>query len=212
MTKNFWLNKHKYNNNNVPKEFGPTMDDMSDVDPDSVKMKNNKIHFYSEVDRSSILTLNKSLIEVDESIVYNTKIWKCPELCPILLHINSNGGNIFAALSAVDYIRNTEAPVHTIIDGCAASAATLMSVAGKRRFINRNAFMLIHQLSAWQGGTYEQLKDEQKNNDMLMKVIMAIYQKYSKIPQKKLDEILKRDLWFDAKTCLRYGLVDEILP
>jgi ATP-dependent protease ClpP protease subunit len=48
------------------------------------------------------------------------------------------------------------------------------------------------------------------NSDKLMETIKSIYTKYTKIPAEKIDEILDHDLWFDAKTCLDYGLVDEI--
>ena len=42
-------------------------------------------------------------------------------------------------------------------------------------------------------------------------MIKELYKSYTKLPAKKLDEILKHDLWFDAKTCLEYKLVDEII-
>ena len=71
--------------------------------------------------------------------------------------------------------------------------------------------MLIHQLSSSLWGTYENLKDGQKNNDMLMQKIKQIYIENTKIPKRKLNEILKHDLWWDAKTCLEYGLIDEII-
>ena len=41
--------------------------------------------------------------------------------------------------------------------------------------------------------------------------IKKIYIEHAKIPKSKLNQILKHDLWFDAKTCLNYGLVDEII-
>ena len=43
------------------------------------------------------------------------------------------------------------------------------------------------------------------------KVIKSVYFKYTRLPEKMLNEILKHDLWFDAKTCLKHGLVDAIL-
>ena len=49
------------------------------------------------------------------------------------------------------------------------------------------------------------------NNDLLMKTIKDIYVKYTKIPQKELAKMLKHDLWWTAKTRLKYGLIDEII-
>ena len=60
-------------------------------------------------------------------------------------------------------------------------------------------------------GKYEELKDSIENCDLFMQIIKDIYDEHTKIPKKKLKEILKHDLWLDAETCLEYGLVDEII-
>ena len=44
-----------------------------------------------------------------------------------------------------------------------------------------------------------------------METIKNLYIERTKIPKKQLNEMLKRDLWWDAKTCLEYGLVDDII-
>ena len=71
--------------------------------------------------------------------------------------------------------------------------------------------MLIHQLSSGLWGKYEEMKDDMKNCDRLMDMIREVYLEHTNIPKKKLDGILKHDLWFDAEQCLEYGLVDEII-
>lgn len=67
---------------------------------------------------------------------------------PIYLHINSFGGSLYDAYAAVDTIKNLRVPVYSIIEGCAASAGTIISVVCTKRFIGKNAHMLIHQLSS----------------------------------------------------------------
>jgi ATP-dependent protease ClpP protease subunit len=178
----------------------------------TVETISNRIYFYSDVTRKEILKLNKEIVQLDNGLMTNALEWSSPrDAVPIYLHINSNGGSVFDAFAAVDYIRNTKAPTISVIDGCAASAATIMSVVADKRLINKHAYMLIHQLSSWCYGKYEELIDDMKNNDELMKRIKEIYRENAKIPEKKLKEILKRDLWLDAETCLEYGLVDEII-
>ena len=49
-----------------------------------------------------------------------------------------------------------------------------------------------------------------ENNKHLMDTIKSVYKEHTKVPMKKLNEILKRDLWFDSETCLELGLVDFI--
>jgi ATP-dependent Clp endopeptidase proteolytic subunit ClpP len=170
----------------------------------------NEIFFYSPVITPPVLKLNRKLREMDSNIsqlktsVRGTNI-------PIVLRINSGGGHLFDGFAAMDAIRNCSNPVHTVIDGAAASAATLMSVVGHRRFMNAHSFMLIHQLSGGMWGKFEEMQDSMKNSKLLMDTIASVYSKYTKIPQKILDETLKRDLWLDAKTCKKYGLIDEII-
>ena len=77
--------------------------------------------------------------------------------------------------------------------------------------MSRNSYMLIHQLTTNFWGKYSEFEDEKENMDLMMKTIKDIYKKYTKLPMKKLDEILKHDLMWDANTCLKYGLIDEIV-
>jgi len=57
-------------------------------------------------------------------------------------------------------------------------------------------------------GVNEVVSEMQASEMLLLK---DIYKAYTNLPMKKLNEILKHDLWFDSKTCLEYGLVDEII-
>jgi len=179
-------------------------------DKNQVTFKDNRIYFYSEVTRGKNLVLNKSITELAnyyQAVAINLNT----PPAELYLHINSYGGSVFAGLSSVDYILNCKVPVTTIIDGCAASAATLMSVVGKRRLMHKHAYMLIHQLSSGMWGKYEDLKDDMENCDNFMKTIKDIYEEHTTIPKKELAKILKHDLWWDAETCLKYGLIDEII-
>ena len=175
-----------------------------------VSTLDNRIYFYSEVTRGKNLTLNKSIVEL-ANYYQSVCITLNTPPAELYLHINSYGGSVFAGLSSVDYILNCKVPVTTIIDGCAASAATLMSVVGKRRLMHKHAYMLIHQLSSGMWGKYEDLKDDMENCDNFMKTIKDIYEEHTTIPKKELAKILKHDLWWDAETCLKYGLIDEII-
>ena len=179
-------------------------------DNNRIETKSNKIYYYCEVSRGRNLTLNMKLQELAGDLLDRGRALQV-DPGKIYLHINSYGGSVFAGFSSVDYILNSEVPVTSIIDGCAASAATIMSVTAKHRQINKHAYMLIHQLSSGMWGKYQEQKDSMENNDRLMKMIIDIYEEHTKIPKKELNKLLKHDLWWDAETCLKYGLVDEII-
>ena len=200
----FWAELNKSD-----KKINPTASttDKSNI----VEAVNNRIYYYSEVSRQKILVLNKSLKNLNDNLVNQANLLSMEEPAQIYLHINSFGGSVFAGLSAVDYIQSCDVPVTSIVEGCAASAATLMSCVATHRQMRSNSFMLIHQISSGLWGKYEELKDDMDNCDLFMRIIRDIYTEHTKIPKKKLNEILKRDLWFDAETCLEYGLIDEII-
>jgi len=175
-----------------------------------VDIGRNRIYFYSEVNRAKNLALNKSLVTISNSL-HSRGNALSTDPGRIYLHINSFGGSVFAGLSSVDYILNSKVPVTTVIDGCAASAATLMGIVGAHRTMHRHSFMLIHQISSTMWGKFEEMKDDMKNSELLMKTIIQLYEEHTRIPRSELSKILKHDLWWDAETCLDYGLIDEII-
>tara|TARA_R110000822_G_scaffold290920_1_gene412947 strand:- start:439 stop:1047 length:609 start_codon:yes stop_codon:yes gene_type:complete len=185
-------------------------DAASNADNNKVDIGRNRIYFYSEVNRPKNLALNKSIVTIGNTL-YNRGQSLQMDPGRVFLHINSGGGSVFAGLSSVDYIINSKVPVTTIIDGCAASAATIMSVVGHHRAMHRHSFMLIHQISSVMWGKFEEMKDDMKNSELLMDTIIKIYEEHTRIPKSELKDLLKRDIWWDANTCLDYGLVDEII-
>jgi ATP-dependent protease ClpP protease subunit len=178
---------------------------------DTVEGDDNIIYFYAGVSMKENFTLNKEISRLDREMQMISMKLGLKVPIPIHLRINSYGGSVFAAFSSIDYMNQSKTPIYTYIDGCAASAGTIMSVCGDQRFIGENSYMLVHQLSSGMWGKYQELQDDMKNSDNLMKRIKEIYESKTKIPKTKMDEILKHDLWWDARTCLKYGLVDEIL-
>ena len=169
-------------------------------EPMIIESYNNNIFFYSDIDKVTSFELEKKLIFLDNHISEG----------PINLHIQSNGGSVFHTLYLIDLIKNLNHPVYTYVDGFAASAATLLSLAGEKRFMTKYSLMLIHQLSSGFMGKYAEIKDENDNLDNMMNFIETYYLNNTKINKDVLDNLLKRDLWLNSSTCLKYGLIDEI--
>jgi len=169
----------------------------------------NHIYFYSEVDRDSVHELINLLRETEEYCMLTCRATSIKSM-PIYIHINSFGGCIFSAFNAIDYIEACKVPVYTIIEGATASAGTLMSICGKRRYIRPNAQMLIHQLSSECWGKMSEIEDEYVNLKTIMARLRIHYRKHTTIPEKELRKLLKHDLWLDAEKCIQYGLVDKL--
>lgn len=175
-------------------------------EPILISSIDNDIYFYSSINQQSAFELEKKIIAMDKIATQHniTDI-------PINLHIQSYGGSLHHTLYLVDLIKNLKTPVHTYIDGFAASAATLLSCAGKQRFITKNSIMLIHQLSSGFEGKYNEIHDENENINNLMSFIVQFYLENTNLKRDELRALLKRDLWLDSSKCLSMGLVDKII-
>jgi ATP-dependent Clp endopeptidase proteolytic subunit ClpP len=174
-----------------------------------IKVIDNHIYFYSDVSIKSILELTEMIKKLTKELLmlniqFNTDV-------EIWLHINSGGGDVFAILSCIYLMENNKININTIVEGQACSAATILAMVGKTRQITQNSYMLIHNISSGFWGKMHEFEDEMKNLTLLTKDIRKMYNKYTNIKAKQLDQLLKKDLLLNAKTCVSYGLVDEII-
>ena len=136
-----------------------------------------------------------------------------PVYTPVItIQIKSDGGDVFAGLSAMDHIAASQMEVHTVADGLCASAATFLLMGGSKRMMLPNACVLIHQLSSGFWGKFEDMKNELENCEKFMAIITNIYKEHTKIPTKKLDEMMKRDIHLTATECLKFSVIDDVYP
>jgi ATP-dependent Clp protease protease subunit len=131
---------------------------------------------------------------------------------PLYIFINSGGGDYYAGMSAYDHMKSIDYPIYTVIDGMAASAATFIGLAGKKRYIMKSGWVLIHQIKTWMGGftTFENLKDEMENSTNIMKSLNKMYIENTNIPKKRLDAFFKHDIYIDSSEAIKLGIVDGI--
>lgn len=197
--------KHKADDDDDP--FGPLKSIMGA--PSLSEKERNHIYFYTEVDKDTCLDLNRKINELNKDLLKHSIEYET-EPPNIYLHINSFGGSLFAAFSTIDTIMNSRIPIVSIIEGAAASAATIISMVCHKRYITPNSFMLIHQLSTGASGKYEEMKDDFMNDTALMDLLYKLYLEHTTMDLKTIKSVLKRDLWWNAEKCLENGLVDDI--
>ena len=189
--------------------------DISDISHDKQKfvsvIDNNELYFYNDVNVESALVLNKTLSDLSRQLLIAKITFDLQETPHIKLHINSDGGEVFGALSIIDRIQSSKVPVHSYAEGLVASASTLISVSCHKRYIRKNTILLIHQVRSWFEGTYEDFNDEKQNMDLIMKIVKDVYLKHTKFTEEELNTLLKRDIYLNADDAIKYGLADEII-
>lgn len=175
----------------------------------SVHSQFNHVYFNDDITNDTAFALNKEL-RVTDLRIRTTAVALGIEPPPLVLHITSNGGGIHAAFTVVDCISQLPVKVHTVADGFVASAATLITLAGEKRFITENAYMLIHELRSGVWGKMTSMDEEFANLKKIMDHITAFYTKRTTIAKKCLEKILTKDLVWNAQECIDKGLVEDI--
>ena len=115
-----------------------------------------------------------------------------------------------SSLALADAIERCPVPVWTLVEGETCSGATVVSMAGHRRFITPRSYMMIHQMSSKMWGTYQYLQEEVENCERLMKTIHQFYREHTGLNAKQVREMLKHDHFWPVEDCLEFGFVDEV--
>lgn len=115
----------------------------------------------------------------------------------ILVTINSPGGNVFDAFAIYNALLRHRLPVITRVDGVAASAASLIFMAGEERVMPKNAMIMIHNPWTYAWGTADDLRSAV---DMLERAHDGIVAAYTRSGQdaEKVAELMDATTWMDA--------------
>ena len=129
------------------------------------------------------------------------------------MYINSPGGVVTAGLAVYDTMQLIRSPVHTYCVGQAASAASLLLMAGKKgeRFGLPNSRVLVHQPSA---AFYGNAADIARHAEEVIKMKARLNEIYARHTGRTVEEIeraLDRDTYMTAEEAKAFGLIDQIM-
>jgi ATP-dependent protease ClpP protease subunit len=136
----------------------------------------------------------------------------------IRVHVNSPGGDVFAALNIANALRDQQATkgrtVETIVDGLAASAASIIAMAGKTVTMADNALMMIHQPWSVEVGNATNFRAAADTLDTISQTIVATYQWHSSLGIDALMALLVgKDgvdgTWMTADEAIANGLATD---
>lgn len=130
----------------------------------------------------------------------------------VTVRINSGGGDVFAAHAIHNQLVAYKGRVTVIIDGLAASAATIVAMAGQKIIMPSNSMMMIHNPAIGMDDYYT-AEDLQKYVEALTAIkgsIVAAYKKRCKLSSEELEILMDAETWMGAQECLDKGFADEI--
>lgn len=176
----------------------------------TVENTDNQIFLHTDIDTESATRTITALHKVAADLYKEQQLKMLEAPNPIWLRINSFGGDLFSAFAILDEISRVTVPVYSLVEGLAASAATIIATGCDKRFISPSGFMMLHQPETWFAGNFEQFKDETKIHDMLLDKLVKHYEKYSSLTETEIREKLTRNWWISAAEALEIGFMDAI--
>ena len=120
------------------------------------------------------------------------------------VHINSGGGDVYAGSEIYTALRDYQGHVTVKIVGIAASAASVIAMAGDRVEISPTAQIMIHNVSAGVSGEAGVLEGFNKS------IAYAYIGKTGKALDDLLD-LMERETWFDAHSAVQHGFADKVM-
>ena len=130
---------------------------------------------------------------------------------PITIWINSPGGDVFAAAQIYNMLMDYPHDVTVKIDALAASAASVIAMAGTKVLMSPVAMIMVHNPATIAIGDSDEM---QKAIDMLAEVkesIMNAYEIKTGMSRHKISQLMDAETWMNAKEAVKLGFADEIL-
>lgn len=129
----------------------------------------------------------------------------------IEIEINSGGGDVYSGSEIYTALKSYSGDVHTKITGVAASAASVIAMAGKKVSISPTAQIMIHNVSSSAHGDYRDLQHESDVLKNYNKSIANAYRIKTGMSEEELLQMMNEETWFNAQQALEHKLVDEVL-
>ena len=129
----------------------------------------------------------------------------------IKVRINSPGGSVWAAQAMYNSLKNHPASVTMYIDGIAASAATLVAMAGDKIIMPANSVMMVHNpmISAY-GANRNDLEKLISLLDTARETMIAVYEAHTGQTRDKIIELLDAETYLTASEAKELGFADEV--
>ena len=125
------------------------------------------------------------------------------------VRINSPGGNVFAGMAIYNGIHNHPARATVYVDGLAASAASMIAMAGDTIIMGNAALMMVHNPLALIAGDAAELRKEAAVLDKIADTAASVYSARSGLSMDRVRELMDAETWMDSRDAIALGFADS---
>lgn len=141
---------------------------------------------------------------------FRKELAQIPAKTPIDVHIHSDGGSFFDGVAMHSQLKQRKGDVHVIVDGLAASAASLVAMAGKTITMAKHSWMMIHEANGIMRGRASDFRAAAERLEATNREIMSIYSGRWKGTEDDLRNALDVETWYSADDSVGAGLADNV--
>lgn len=130
------------------------------------------------------------------------------------VHVNSPGGAVWDGIAIMNSLKKHRARVTVIVDGLAASAASIVAMAGDEVVMAEGSQMMVHQASGGAWGNAETMRDMVGILDKIDVSMAAIYARRAGGTRASWLDVMRAETWYTAEEAVEAGLADraEVVP
>lgn len=141
---------------------------------------------------------------------FNADLAGLGDVKSIKVRINSPGGDVFAAAAIHNSLKNHKASVTAYVDGLAASAASVVAMAGDEVVMPANAMMMIHNPLTIAWGDAREMRKMADVLDKVRDTIIAAYESKTGRSRAELISMMNSETWMTAADAVEQGFADRI--
>ena len=127
------------------------------------------------------------------------------------VEINSGGGSVFVGSEIYTALKSYSGNVTVKIVGLAASAASVIAMAGKKVIMSPTAQLMIHNVSTYADGDYRDMEHASEVLKNANDTIANAYRLKTGKSQEELLALMDKESWFTAQKAKEIGFIDEVM-
>lgn len=128
----------------------------------------------------------------------------------ITVRVNSPGGDAFEGVTIGNLLKSSGKPVNVIVDGLAASAASVVCMAGESITMNDGAVMMIHNAMGFAAGSADDMRKLADTLDTVTASIADIYVAKTGLPKNRVLDMMSEETWMDAAEAKAQGFATAV--
>lgn len=188
-------------------------------------MKNKFYNFSNANDESVDLFISGEIVDDEEQTLTKAFFGEGLGTCPsefidelkenagkkVNVYIDSYGGDVFAASSIYSALKEHDAEVVVKITGVAASAASVIAMAGSKVLMSKTAVMMIHNPSTGAYGDHNEMEKTIEILETVKNSIINAYEAKTGLTREVISDLMEKETWMEYDLAKDYGFCDGLI-